>query len=144
MLRTLAKAEKCSIKELDGRLAKIRRTRASKQAPPKKSLVERLEDDFRDSPFRIAELRPFAVAFENGVFLPTVKSIQRFLEANGVSVGALKSRRLAGPLVLKALANLNLEELSEVRISFAADGESDFSLLSEAILGRDGRKRENP
>jgi len=81
-------------------------------------------------------LHRLAVEFENGTFLPNLRDVRRFLDRIGAPAGmALKSRRAAGPLLIRTLASLPPPELMSVVTSRASSSESDYSLLSRAIMG---------
>lgn len=137
VLSALADAEGCSVRALEERLANIRKNRTLRNAAKTRtSLFDRLEADFEGNPQRIEELKPFVIAYENKSLFPTIKTIQRFLESNGVIKQAPKSRRLAGPLFIQVISRLSASDLAELRRQSQPRSSSDFALLSEAILNR--------
>jgi hypothetical protein len=47
----------------------------------------------------------------------------------------LKSRAMAGPILIRAMARLPLEELRQLAAREGSGGDSDYSLLARAIMG---------
>lgn len=135
VLSTLAEIEGCDLQAVQQQLAIIQRKKASRNKLRKQtSLIDLLEKGLSDSPDRVALIRPFIVAYEGRTFLPSLKSVQRFLESKGEPASGLKSRKAAGPAVLGALARMDRSELELLPRSEEADDQSDFALLSRAIL----------
>ena len=83
------------------------------------------------------------MAFENRSFLPNLRDVQRFLSRAGTSPQNFKSRATAGPVVIRALSKLPKDELTSLASRDALGGESDYSLLSRAIIGEASDDREN-
>jgi hypothetical protein len=136
VLSGLAETESCSVGELTKRLENIRKNKdARKQkAKPKRSLLEEAATLVGDDPQRLEAVRPLVVAFENRILFPSLKSTHRFLESHGQPTSGIKSRKAAGLPIVKLLAHMSPQELDELRHSASRDGQSDFSLLSQAIL----------
>lgn len=135
VLSALAELESCRTEEIAGSIAKLRaKKETAKKRASRKTLVETLEEGLCEAPDRLAILRPFAIAYENGTLFPTLKGVQRFVESRGEGATGLKSRKAAGPFVLKALARMSGADLDDLGLRISRDGESDYSLLSGAIL----------
>ncbi|HEX8193579.1 MAG TPA: hypothetical protein VF552_11845 [Allosphingosinicella sp.] len=140
VLSALADIEACSTEELGEKIAQLRARRLIKASrPERKTLTEALVDKVGDAPERLALLRPLIVAFENGALFPTLKSVSRFLDSCDEPVAGIKSRKAAGPLLVKVLSRLGQAELETLRKTISRDGESDYALLSGAILRTDKR-----
>lgn len=134
VLSALAEIESCRPGDITASLAKLRAKKAAKKGHAnRRTLLDTLED-LRGSPERVDTLRSFVVAYENRALFPTLKSVQRFLESRGEPASGVKSRKAAGPSVLRVLSLMTGPELAELVPSIRADGQSDFSLLSGAIL----------
>ena len=102
---------------------------------PKLSLTDIAALESRDRPDISQLLRTLAVNFENRTFLPNLRDVLRFFEWRGGQASKLKSRTVAGPILIRALSKLPREELLKLTSQVGAPGESDYSLLSRAILG---------
>ena len=107
----------------------------SRKKAPNPSLVEVATLECRDHPEILEPLRVLALAFENRSFLPNLRDVQRFLGRTGASPPKFKSRAIAGPIVVRALSKLPRDELTSLAARDASGGESDYSLLSRAIMG---------
>lgn len=110
--------------------------RSKKSKPP---LVEIAASECRDRADIADALRTLAVSFENRTFLPNLRDVRRFFERIGAPHGAFKSRTLAGPVLIRTLSKLPREELLGLVAKGGLPGESDYSLLSQAIMGRASR-----
>jgi hypothetical protein len=108
---------------------------ASRRKAPNPSLVEVATSECRGDPDILEPLRVLAVAFENRSFLPNLRDVQRFLDRAGASPQKFKSRAIAGPAVIRALSRRPKDELTSLASRDASGGESDYSLLSRAIMG---------
>jgi hypothetical protein len=116
---------------------------ASRRKAPKPSLVEVATSECINRAEIVEPLRALAVAFENRSFLPNLRDVQRFLDRTGASPRKLKSRAVAGPVVIRALSKLPKDELTNLASRDASSGESDFALLSRAIMGGSSDDRGN-
>lgn len=99
------------------------------------SLADVAVSECRDHPEILEPLRYLAAAFENRSFLPNLRDVQRFLDRAGVAPQKFKSRTMAGPVVIKAISKLPGEDVISLMARQASGGESDYSLLSRAIMG---------
>ncbi|HXB67313.1 MAG TPA: hypothetical protein VNY05_03675 [Candidatus Acidoferrales bacterium] len=79
-------------------------------------------------------MRALAVGYENRTFLPQLRDVQRFLDRTGVPHGKLKSRAAATPIVIRTLANLPPDNLTELLLDKTST-DSDYALLARAIMG---------
>lgn len=111
------------------------KTSAGRKKAPNPSLVEVAASECPDHPEVLEPLRVLALAFENRSFLPNLRDVQRFLDRAGASPQKFKSRAIAGPVVIRALSKLPKDELTSLASRNASGGESDYSLLSRAIMG---------
>lgn len=102
---------------------------------PNPSLVEVATSECRGDSEILEPLRALAVAFENRSFLPNLRDVQRFLDRAGASPQKFKSRAIAGPAVIRALSKRPKDELTSLASRDASGSESDYSLLSRAIMG---------
>ena len=107
----------------------------TREKRPQASLVEIVSSEYGDRSDIIELLRSLAVAFENRSFLPNLRDVERFLDRGGASSQRHKSRATAGPVVFRMLSKLPKEELASLLTRNVSDRESDYSLLSRAIMG---------
>ncbi len=108
---------------------------ADRKKAPNPPLVDVAASECRDHPEILEPLRALAVAFENRSFLPNLRNVQRFLDRSGAPPRKFKSRAIAGPVVIRALSKLPKDELTSLASRDATGGESEYSLLSRAIMG---------
>src|SRR5438132_4425932 len=80
------------------------KTGRTKKSKP--SLIEVAASECRDRPEISEPLRTLAVNFENRTFLPNLRNVQGFLDRIGASSRRLKSRTVAGPVLIRALSKL--------------------------------------
>ena len=131
VLQALARLGKQTVEDLEHQL------RATAQKPkakrPKPSAMDLLTSACRERP-EIAELlRALAVRFDNRTFLPHLRDVRRFLDRIGTPA-KLTSRAAAAPFLIRALAKLTPEDLSQLSVTDESAGESDYSLLAKAIM----------
>ena len=136
VLHVLAQLGDQTLEEIEQNLRSIERNpKTNRITRSKPSLTDVVNSEFRDRP-EIAELlRVIAVNYENRVFLPHLRDVQRFLDRFGASHGKLKSRAGAGSVLVRALSKLPREELLTLATREGLSRESDYSLLSRAIMG---------
>lgn len=140
VLSALADLEDWSVQSLEVKLASLRTKKLTRQVSKAgKSLVEILQDKVADDPSRLASLRPIVIGYENGTLLPSLKAVQRFFESRGETPPKAKSRKLAGQAFLNLILDMDAADLDDLRRKNVDDGQSDFSLLSKAILGGQAR-----
>ncbi len=111
------------------------RSSAGRKKAPNPSLIEVAASECRDHTEILEPLRALALAFENRTFLPNLRDVQRFLDRGSASPQKFKSRAIAGPAVIRALSMLPKDELTSLASRDESHGESDYSLLSRAIMG---------
>ncbi|MHB1217448.1 MAG: hypothetical protein ACYC1L_04515 [Alphaproteobacteria bacterium] len=144
VLSTLARLIEQTPEQLEQQLQALsQKPAASPKKGPKPSLVEVAASECRDRAEIMEPLRALAVAFENRSFLPNLRDVQRFLDRAGASSRRLKSRAIAGPIVIRALSKLPRDELTNLASQDASRGESDYALLSRAIMGGPSDDRGN-
>jgi len=110
------------------------KTAVGRKKAPSQSLIEVAAWECRQRAEITETLRALAVAFENRSFLPNLRDAQRFLDRIGASSQKLRSRAVAGPIVIRALSKLPNDELASIAARDASV-ESDYALLSRAIMG---------
>ncbi|MBN9509767.1 MAG: hypothetical protein J0I21_11735 [Alphaproteobacteria bacterium] len=115
--------------------ALARKPSAGRKKAPNLALVEVAALECRDRSEVLEPLRVLALAFENRSFLPNLRDVQRFLDRAGAPAQKFKSRAIAGPVVIRTLSKLPKDELVSLASRDASGGESDYSLLSRAIMG---------
>ena len=82
--------------------------------------------------------RPVSVLmtrYENRMFLPQLRNVERFLDRVGIRHGRLKSRVAAVPKIIEALSQLSEEELNGLYQDTASAEQTDFVLLAREIMG---------
>lgn len=143
VLRVLARLGDQSLDELERELRTVEpRPNAQRAMKERESLSDVVAFESRGRP-EIAELlSTIAANFENRTFLPHLRDVQRFLDRMGVPQRAVKSRSAAGPGLLRALSKLKREELVGLVAREGSPRESDYSLLSRAIMGAPANRRD--
>ena len=135
VLAALSRVTEQTPAELEQQLLSFGRPRsADRRSAPTKPLVEVAEAESRGHSEILEPLRLLAQAFENRSFLPNLRDVERFLDRVGARPQKFKSRAMAGPVIIRTLSKLPKDELSSLA-SRDASGESDYSLLSRAIMG---------
>jgi hypothetical protein len=144
VLAALARLVEQTPEQIEQQLRALREKSAvSRKREAKQSLVEIAALESRDRTEIAEPLRALAVAFENRSFLPNLRDVERFFHRAGESSHKLKSRVLAGPMVIRALSKLPKEELADLALRGASGNESDYALLSRAIMGVPPDDRQN-
>ena len=75
--------------------------------------------------------------YQSRTFLPQLRDVERFLDHRGVQHGYLKSRTTALRHVIQGLSGLSEGELSRLLEDTSPQGQSDFSLLANQIMGKE-------
>lgn len=132
VLQALARLGEQTIEDLERHLQTIQQKPKPKRAVP--SIADLVGAAAQERPEIAEPLRALAVGFENRMFLPQLRDVQRFLDRAGVSHGKLKSRIAATPIVIRTLAKLPPETLAELLLDKASP-DSDYALLARAIMG---------
>ena len=136
VLNVLARLSEQTMEQLEQQLRAIeQKPKAGRTKKSKQSLIDVVASEYRERPDIAEPLRAIAVRFENRVFLPNLRDVHRFLDRIGASQGTLKSRAVAGPVLIHELSKLPREELHRLAASDGSPRESDYSLLSRAIMG---------
>lgn len=104
----------------------------NKKAPP--TIFDLVTTAADERPDILEPLRTLAIQFENRNFLPQLRDVERFLDRMGEQHGKLKSRNAAASAVVRVLARLGREELFKLSAHEKGQGDSDFSLLANAIM----------
>jgi hypothetical protein len=138
VLGALARLEDRPIEDLERELAAAEKKPKAKRAQPSAAEIAAAECQTRPE---ISEpLRSLAAAFEGRTFLPQLRDVQRFLERLGSPSRKLKSRAVAMPVLIRALAKLAPDELRRLAATDKSTGDSDFSLLARAIMGSPAKR----
>lgn len=136
VLTTLSRVMDQTPGELERQLRKLEGIPSvARKKAPNPSLVEFASAECRKDAEILEPLRMLAHAFENRTFLPNLRDVQRFLDRAGAPPRRYKSRAIAGPDVIHALSKLPKDELTSLATRNTSGGESDYSLLSRAIMG---------
>lgn len=143
VIAALAKLGDQTAEEVERELSAALDRKARRNTKPKeRSVSDLIADACRDRP-EISEIVGTLVSqFENRTFLPQLRDVVRFLDRTGVAHRKLKSRRLGLPIIVRALARLDAEDLQRLAAS-PEEGESDLALLAREIMGG-GRSRRPP
>jgi hypothetical protein len=136
VVRGLATLGDVTLEDLESRLAAISQKgkAPSKDRKPQPSVVELAEVACREHPEVLASVRALAVGFQNRTFLPHLRDVQRFIDGIDPGQPKLRSREAAGPIVLRALCTLTGDELARLAVQNHASGDTDFSVLAQAIM----------
>lgn len=118
--------------ELELRTAQGRRAKRVRKTP---SSVDVLPEISSPVPEVAEALRVLATRYENRMFLPQIRDVQRFLDRLGVPHKAVRSRRDAARRVMIALSKLTLDELTQLT-KLPESNSSDFADLAREIMGR--------
>jgi len=136
VLDALARLDEETFEQVEQRLTALeQKSKSERPTKSKPSLIETAASASRERPEIVEPLRTLAVSFENRIFLPNLRDVRRFLARIGASSGNLKSRAVAGSTVIRALSTLSREELLKLAVEDALPRESDYALLSRAIMG---------
>jgi hypothetical protein len=134
ILKVMARLGEQTPEELERQLRTVeQRSEPGRTRNQKQSLGDVVAFECRERPELAEPLRAIAVNFENRTFL--LRDVHRFLDRIGESPGTLKSRAAAGPALIRALSKMKQEELARLVARDGSPRESDYSLLSRAIMG---------
>lgn len=136
VLEALAQLGEQSLMQLDAQLRTLQEQSkmARSQGSKKKTLAEAVATACGERPEITEALRTIALGFENRTLLPNLRDVARFLDRIGAPTGTLKSRVVAGPILIRALAKLPRQDLEKIVAMEASGHVSDYSLLSQAIM----------
>lgn len=124
--------------ERDIAAAQDRKTKKKSKSSPTSDLVA---STFRDRPELVPIVQQLVTRYENRMFLPQLRDVQRFLDRTTGSHVRLKSRKAAiGPL-LRAMAKMSAEDVSRLTGVAETRGDSDFALLARAIMTGTGERK---
>jgi hypothetical protein len=144
VLNVLARLGEQSVAQLEQELRVLaERPTVGKSNKDRLSLIDIAEAQARERPTIFEPLRAIAVNYENHVFLPYLRDVRRLLDRLGASDATAKSRASAGPVLIRALAKLTPEELLALSKRTGSPHESDYSLLSRAIMGSPPTQRHH-
>jgi hypothetical protein len=142
VLDVLARLGGQTLGELDEELRRLeRRPETHRAKVTRPSLSDVVTSECRDRPEIEELLRAIAVNFDNRTFLPHLRDVRRFFDRLGVSQATFNSRSAAGPALIQALSKLTPEELVKLIARVGPASESDYSLLSRAIMGSSANPR---
>ena len=144
VLNVLARLGEQSLAQLEQELrALAERPKVEKSTKSRRSLIDIAEEEARERPAIFEPLRAIAVNYENHSFLPYLRDVRRLLNRLGASDATATSRASAGPVLIRALAKVTPEELLALSMSTGSPHESDYSLLSRAIMGSPPPQRDH-
>lgn len=147
VLDALATISEQSVEQLEQQLKAMEDgVRSKRKRPSKPTLMEVAMVESEGRPEIANLLRVIATKFENRAFLPNLRDVERFLyriEQPRSSRRAFKSRTAAGLALIRALAKLPQEEVHRLADTAPSAGESDYSILSRAIMGKRPDPAEN-
>jgi hypothetical protein len=143
ILKVLARLGDQTLEDLDRQLRTVeQRSNVHRTIKQRQSLSDVVVVASRERPEIAEPLRAIAVNFENRTFLPHLRDVQRFFDRIGAPQQAAKSRAEIGPALIRALSKLKREELVMLAARDGAPRESDYSLLSRAIMGGPATPRD--
>jgi hypothetical protein len=130
--------------EADLKLAE-QRNRGPKKKRKIVSASESAAQISQERPEAAELLRILATRYDNRVFLPQLRDVQRFLDRAGAPHRSLRSRGEAARLVVAALSRLGGDDLKRLaQEASSLRKESDYALLAREIIGTPAVKREPP
>ena len=132
VLQALARLGKQTVEDLERQLLAAEQKLKAKR--PKPLTIDLLASACRERPEIAEALRALTVRFDNRSFLPHLRDVRRFLDRIGPPSAKLRSRAAAAPFLIRALAKLTPEDLSQLSATDESAGESDYSLLAHAIM----------
>lgn len=136
VINVLARLGEQTLEQLEQQLRAIEQEPKTGHANlPARSLIEVAESECRARPDILEPLRTLALNFENRVFLTNLRDVKRYLDQIGVPHKSLKSRKTAGPVLIRALSKMPRDELLKLLTTDESSRDSDFALLSRAIMG---------
>lgn len=113
-------------------LARSRKRTRRKHLP----LREMISKEFAHRQELLPALLQLATKFENKEFLPTLRDVKRFMAKSGQDEGTLKSRPAAASALFRLLGSFDRETLITVSQQPSNSGDTDFAVLSRAIMRR--------
>lgn len=143
VLAALARLVEQTPAEIEHQLQTLeRRPAIGRKNKPSLSLTEVAESECASRAEIFGVVRTLAIAFDSRSFLPNLRDVHRFLDRIGAPNPKLKSRDAAGPVVIRALSKLPADQLANLASTHVSSGESDYALLSRAIMGGPNNERE--
>lgn len=134
VFKALAELEDQSVEQLEQKIQEMReRPRPVKRSGP--VIDDVLSAECARRPEIADALKSVAAKFQSRALLPNLRDVQRLLNRIGHPGKSLKSRTAAGPILIRALAQLPKEEVLKLIQTTTSPHESDFAVLSQAILG---------
>jgi hypothetical protein len=142
VLQVLARLGDQSAEELERDLTALEHKRMASSKRPKASLADVIDAQCAEHPGIAEPLRTLGTAFQNRTFLPQLRDVQRFMERLGARQTKFKSRDAAGPVLMKVLGGMAHDRLRELALDGSTLGDSDYSMLARAILGKSPHVRD--
>ncbi len=138
VLNALAELEHQTLDQIEQRIQSLKRSSSNSRTSRRhrQSLQEIVNLVASGNDEILEPLRLLAERYESRSFLHNLRDVQLFFSRLGEPHRSFKSRELAGPILMRALAKLPLEDLLRLSKEEQESGESDYSLLSRAIMGR--------
>lgn len=134
VLNAIARLSDASPADIDMQLKQLEQKKDTRRKTEQRSIVALVDADYSQHSDIVAVLREIAVKFENKQFLPHLRDVQRFLDRIGAGRSTYKSRAVAGQALLRALAQLNREDLLRIVERSRVGPEGDYAILSRAIM----------
>lgn len=133
VLRALAQLGDQTFEQIEQQLQAIEQKKRTRR--PKPTAIDLAAAASKEREAITEPLHALAVAFENKTFLPQLRDVQRFLD-RVEPPGKLKSRNAAASILFRTLARLPKEELLRLAASDEHQGDSEYSILARAIMGK--------
>lgn len=134
VLEALANVGDQTVEDLEREIAEVASKKA-KRKPRQTSTASLIAKVFHDRPELIPVVERLVMHYENKTVLPQLRDVQRLLTRLGATQGRLRSRSTALPRLVRALAEMDADEIE--RLSQPEDGssDSDYALLAREIMG---------
>jgi len=138
VLESLAALGEQSLPDLEAQMSALEKRSKEKGRRPPKTAQELVAAACKDRPESEGVVLDLINRYENRLFLPQLRDVERFLNHRGIRHTRLKSRTDALPRVVQGLSQLSPAELKRLLEGTSQEGQTDFALLADQIMG--GRK----
>jgi hypothetical protein len=134
VLQALAQLGNHTLEEVESEIWELEARKTTRKPKPVTADTV-IAKAFSERPSDIPLVEALVRDYENKVFLPQLRDVQRFLDRIGGTRGRLKSRSTALPQLIKSLARMSSAELKDLRQDAGHSGKSDYELLAREIMG---------
>jgi hypothetical protein len=134
ILEALATVSEQPVEAVEAEIRRLEETKRVKSRKDKSS-SELIEAASEDRPEIKSILSTLVTSYENRVFLPQLREVERFLNHAGVKHGKLKSRNAALPKVVQALTGFSVPDLQQLLKRSEAPEQSPYALLANELMG---------